>query len=96
MLGIPMTALHKTYNGDLGKMKADFAKKFAGATLEIKVRTQTAGCWLLAAGGWLLAAPWTTAQLLVIGYCALLQLAVQPFANCMLLAAHYLESTKML
>ena len=39
MLGITMTALHKSYNGDLGKMKADFAKKFAGATLEIKVRT---------------------------------------------------------
>jgi hypothetical protein len=39
-------------------MKADFAKKFAGATLEIKVRTQTAGCWLLAAGDWLLPAHW--------------------------------------
>jgi hypothetical protein len=56
MLGIPMTALHKSYNGDLGKMKADFAKKFAGATLEIKVRVQTAGCWMQAAGYILLAA----------------------------------------
>ena len=63
MLGIPMTALHKTYNGDLGKMKADFAKKFAAATLEIKVRTQTAGCLLLVAGYWLPTARYPSALL---------------------------------
>ena len=80
MLGILMTALHKSYmyNGDLGKMKAGFAKKFTGATLEIKVRIQTAGCWMQAAGYMLLAA---CCWWLVVG-CPLL--AVNPHCYCWL------------